>query len=129
MIIGVIGAGTMGNRIAEAAAHVGKVILVDVDQKRPDQGLQAISKRLNRQTEKGRIDTAERDELLSRITARADLQSLEEVQIVVDAASEDLGVKQDIFTALARICSEDCILATNTSALRITAIAAGVTRP
>ena len=129
MIIGVIGAGTMGNGIAEAAAHVGKVILVDVDQKRADQGLQAISKRLNRQTEKGRIDTAERDEILSRITACADLQSLEEVQIVVEAASEDLGVKQDIFTALARICSEDCILATNTSALSITAIAAGVTRP
>jgi len=129
MIIGVIGAGTMGNGIAEAAAHVGKVILVDVDQKRADQGLQAISKRLNRQAEKGRIDTAERDEILSRITACADLQSLEEVQIVVEAASEDLGVKQDIFTALARICSEDCILATNTSALSITAIAAGVTRP
>ena len=85
MIIGVIGAGTMGNGIAEAAAHVGKVILVDVDQKRADQGLQAISKRLNRQTEKGRIDTAERMKF-SAGSQHADLQSLEEVQIVVEAA-------------------------------------------
>ena len=128
MIIGVIGAGTMGNGIAEIAAQAGRVILVDLDQTRADEGLKAIEKRLHRQVEKERIDGATRDQILGRITS-GELQSLKEADFVVEAASESLDVKKDIFASLGAICSKDCILGTNTSALSITAIAATVSYP
>lgn len=129
MTIGVIGAGTMGGGIAEAAAQVGRVVLVDVDQARAEAGLKAIEKRLNRQVEKERIDAATRDEILSRITPTGELHDLKDVDVVVEAALEDLEVKKELFATLGTICSKDCILGTNTSALSITAIAAQVPEP
>lgn len=129
MIIGVIGAGTMGSGIAEAAAQVGKVILVDIDQGRAEEGRRAIEKRLSRQVEKGRIDAARKDEILGRITATGDLADLKDANLVVEAALEDLEVKKELFASLGKICSADCILGTNTSALSITAIAPSVPAP
>lgn len=129
MKIGVIGAGTMGSGIAEVAAQVGKVVLIDVDKARAEQGLAAIEKRLNRQVDRERIDAARRDELLGRITATDDLAELKDAELVIEAALEDLGAKKDIFASLSEICSPECILGTNTSALSITAIAAHVPHP
>ncbi len=129
MTIGVIGAGTMGNGIAEAAAQVGKVILVDIDQGRAEEGRRTIEKRLNRQVEKERIHAATKDEILGRITATGDLADLQDVDMVIEAALEDLEVKKELFASLGKICSADCILGTNTSALSITAIAAHVPKP
>lgn len=126
MIVGVIGAGTMGSGIAEAAAQAGKVILVDIDQGIAEEGRQAIEKRLNRQVEKERIDVARKDEILGRITATGDLTDLKVANIVIEAALEDLEVKKELFASLGKICSAECILGTNTSALSITAIAAHV---
>jgi len=129
MKIGVIGAGTMGSGIAENVAHVGKVILVDVDQTRAEAGLGAIAKRLNRQVEKERMDAATRDEILGRIRATANLQDLHDADLVIEAALEDLEVKKELFSSLGAICSNESILGTNTSALSITAIAANVPNP
>lgn len=129
MNIGVIGAGTMGGGIAEVAAQVGRVVLVDVDQARAEAGLNAIAKRLNRQVEKERIDAATRDEILGRITATGDLQDLKDAELVIEAALEDLEVKKELFASLDKICSPACVLGTNTSALSITAIAACVPEP
>lgn len=129
MTIGVIGAGTMGGGIAEAAAQVGRVILVDVDQARAEAGLNVIAKRLGRQVERERIESATRDEILSRITATGNLQDLKDADLVIEAALEDLEVKKELFASLGEICSPDCVLGTNTSALSITAIAACVPEP
>ena len=129
MTIGVIGAGTMGSGIAEAAAQVGPVILVDVDRARAEAGRAAIEKRLSRQVEKGRIDAATKETILGRITPTADLTDLKRGDIVVEAALEDLEVKKELFASLGEICSADCILGTNTSALSITAVAIHVPRP
>lgn len=129
MTIGVIGAGTMGNGIAESLAGVAKVILVDVDQARAEDGLRAIEKRLARQVEKERITPEQRREVLDRIVASGDLNDLKEAKIVIEAALEDLEVKKDIFSTLGSICSSDCVFGTNTSALSVTAIAASTPEP
>lgn len=129
MIIGVIGAGTMGNGIAEAAAAVAQVVLVDLDKDRADTGLQAIKKRLNRQVEKQSMAPAARDEILNRIQTSGDLQDLEDADLVVEAASETLEVKKELFARLGGICAQQCILGTNTSALSVTAIAAATSEP
>lgn len=129
MLVGVIGAGTMGSGIAEVAAKAAQVILVDIDQARAEQGLRAVEKRLNRQVEKGTLESAQRDELLGRITLSTSLQDLHSCSLVVEAAAENLEVKQEIFRFLGEICVPECILATNTSALSVTALAAVTAEP
>lgn len=129
LTIGVIGAGTMGSGIAEVAAAVGQVVLVDVDLDRARAGRDAVEKRLSRAVDKGRLEPAKKGELLARIELAADLEALAEADVVVEAAAEDLAVKQEIFAALGRICSPECILGTNTSALSVTALAAATEEP
>jgi len=127
--IGVIGAGTMGSGIAEVAAAVGQVVLLDVDRERAEAGLKAIEKRLARQVERGRLEAEEKAELLARIQVADELQALKAAEVVVEAASENLELKQELFRKLAEICSPECILGTNTSALSVTAIAAVTREP
>lgn len=129
MIVGVIGAGTMGSGIAEVAAQKAQVIMVDVHLEYAEAGLQAIARRLNRQVDRGYIDSAKRDEILARIEISDDLQVLQDADFVLEAAVEDLEAKRKIFAALGEICSERCILGTNTSALSVTAIATGTVKP
>lgn len=129
MTIGVIGAGTMGNGIAEVCAQVGQVILVDIDEARARGGLEAIGKRLSRQVEKGRMDEATKETILARIHPTGEFKELGSADLVVEAALEDLEVKKELFLALGEICSPECILGTNTSALSITEVAAHVPRP
>ncbi|NMB00663.1 MAG: 3-hydroxybutyryl-CoA dehydrogenase [Firmicutes bacterium] len=129
MIIGVIGAGTMGNGIAEVAATAGQVLLMDVDENQAEAGLKAIEKRLSRLVEKGIIPDDKMQETLARITTTSDLRDLKDADIVVEAASENLATKQKIFTSLGEICSNECIFGTNTSALSVTAIATATIEP
>ncbi len=129
MIIGVIGAGTMGGGIAEIAASQGQVIMVDLNLAQAKAGLAAIERRLNRQVERGHIHGEQRNEILAHIQLSDDLRDLSEARFVLEAAAEDLTVKKDIFAAVGEICSEQCILGTNTSALSVTAIAAATASP
>ncbi len=127
--IGVIGAGTMGSGIAEVAAALGQVVLLDVDLERAQAGRSAVEKRLNRLVEKGALEAAVRDERLARLAVSDHLQDVRDADLVVEAAAESLAVKQDIFRALGELCSPQCILGTNTSALSVTAIAAATKGP
>lgn len=129
MLIGVLGAGTMGGGIAEVAAQVGQVVLIDVDEALAEAGRKAIEKRLNRRVERGSLSKEQRDEILGRIAVSADWGDLKKAAVVVEAASEDLAVKREIFEALGRICSADCLLGTNTSALSITDLAVRTVNP
>ncbi len=129
MIVGVIGAGTMGSGIAEIAAHKAQVIMTDINLKYAEAGLEAINRRLNRQVDRGYMDSAKRDEILARIKVSDDLHVLQEADLVLEAAVEDLEAKKEVFATLGQICSEECILGTNTSALSVTAIATGTVKP
>src|SRR5882757_6013812 len=129
--IGVIGAGQMGRGIAQLAASRGlDVTLVDVGRDVAERGRATIGQQLARLAGKQKITEAERDQMLARIKS-ADLYAgdLEQVDFVVEAATERFDIKREIFEALDRACRGGVILATNTSSISITAIGAVVKRP
>jgi 3-hydroxybutyryl-CoA dehydrogenase len=126
----VVGAGLMGSGIAQVAAVNGwSVTLRDVTETALDQGMQSIEKSLGRFAEKGTISAEDRDAALSRITTTTDLDAAAEADFVVEAVFEKLEIKSKVFTALDRVCRDDVVLATNTSAIPITKIAAATQRP
>jgi 3-hydroxybutyryl-CoA dehydrogenase len=129
--LSVIGAGTMGNGIAHTFAQFGfQVILVDVSQAALDKGLTAIAKNLDRQVAKESITEKEKTEILGRIITSTEIDSsLSEVDLVVEAASENFDIKASVFRKLDAICKPSCILASNTSSISITRIAAVTNRP
>lgn len=128
--IAVIGAGQMGNGIAHVFAQHGyPVTLIDVSTDALARGRATIEKNLDRQVKKGTIDAAVRDETLGRITLRPDLASAAEAQLVVEAATERKDLKYRIFTELDQLCGPDAILASNTSSISITTLAAQTQRP
>ena len=128
--IGVVGAGQMGAGIAHVAALAGKsVVLVDVTPDLAGKGLRGIEKNLSRQVEKGKVSALERDAALARITATADLSRLAEAGLVVEAIVENEAVKRDLFARLDALVPPLTILATNTSSISITRLAAGTKRP
>jgi len=130
MKIGVVGAGTMGNGIAQAfamAAH--PVVMVDVDQKFLDRGLATVRKSLSKLAEKGRMTPQDAEQVLGRISASLRLEDCGDCGLVVEAASEDIGVKRELFARLDKACRPDAILATNTSTISVTEIAAATGRP
>lgn len=129
MMIGVIGAGTMGNGIAEVAATVGQVVLMDIDSNNAQAGLKTIEKRLSRQAEKGIIDDSRKEEILGRISVASNLEDLKDADLIVEAAFENIETKKKIFAALGEICSKECVFGTNTSALSVTAIATATLEP
>jgi 3-hydroxybutyryl-CoA dehydrogenase len=123
--IGVIGAGTMGNGIAHVFAHSGfEVVLCDVEQPFLDRGLQTIAKNLDREVAKNKITEADKSATLGRITAVLDRAKLADCHLVIEAATEKFAIKADIFRELDRLMKPDVILATNTSSISITKIAA-----
>ena len=129
--IAVIGAGAMGNGIAHTFAQSGyKVQLVDVNQEALNKALQTISKNLDRLVAKGKIEDSTKAETLSNISTFTNLsQGVEYASLVIEAATENIDLKLKIFQQLDTACPEDTILATNTSSISITQIAAATSRP
>jgi len=129
--VGVIGAGQMGRGIAQLAAGQGfDVTLADVGRDIAERGRATLGKQLDKLVEKGKLAAGEGTALLARIEV-CDLygKELEAVDFVVEAATEDVAVKREIFETLDRACRGDVVLATNTSSISITAIGAAVKRP
>lgn len=128
--LAVIGAGLMGSGIAQVAAQAGwRVTLRDLDDTAVGRGLDAIRTSLGRFAAKGSIAAEDVDAALGRITATTELDAAADADIVVEAVFERLDVKHDVFRALDKICKADAVLATNTSAIPITQIAAVTARP
>ncbi|MFT7428940.1 MAG: 3-hydroxybutyryl-CoA dehydrogenase [Nonlabens sp.] len=127
----VIGAGTMGNGIAHTFAQSGfKVSLVDRSQESIDKGLGIIAKNLDRMIAKERITEADKEATLSNITSFTDLkEGVSKADLVVEAATENLSLKLQIFGDLDQFAPADCILSTNTSSISITQIGAATQRP
>lgn len=129
--IAVIGAGTMGNGIAHVFAQNGfKVHLIDVSKEALDKGLSTISKNLDRMVAKEKINVADKERTLSNITLFTELKAgVTNVELAIEAATENVTVKLSIFKELDSLCSENTILASNTSSISITQIAAATNRP
>lgn len=128
--VGVIGAGQMGNGIAHVCALSGlDVILHDVDEGAIERGLATINGNLARQVAKGTIDDAARDAAMSRIRASGGLEALSACDLAIESATEEEQVKRKIFADVCPVLSEHAILATNTSSISITRLAASTDRP
>ena len=128
--IGVIGAGLMGGGIAQVSAVAGyDVVLRDVDETAVQRGLHGIEKSVGKLVEKERLTGAEATAALARISVTTDLAAVAEVDMVVEAVFEKLEIKTELFAALDAICRPDAVLATNTSAIPVTTIAAATSRP
>ncbi|MDE3199381.1 MAG: 3-hydroxybutyryl-CoA dehydrogenase [Acidobacteriota bacterium] len=128
--VAVVGAGTMGSGIAHAFARSGfEVLLCDVEQRFLDRALESIKTNLAREAAKGKLPSGEIEPALARITPTTDREQLASVQMVVEAAPERFDLKAEIFRSLDRILPADAILATNTSSISITRLAALTQRP
>jgi len=129
-IIGVIGAGTMGNGIAQTASSAGfDVVMCDINPEFVERGLQSISKSLDRFVKKETITEADKGQYLSRIKTTTDLNDLQDCSLIVEAATENFEIKKQIFEQLDEIAGSDAILSSNTSSISITKIAAVTKRP
>ena len=128
--IGVVGAGQMGNGIAHVAATCGlDVVLHDIKRELVDHGMKTIDKNLQRGVDKGRMTGDEKKAVLGRITGTIDLDDLSACDLVVEAVVENIDVKEKIFGTLDATCRAGVILASNTSSISITKIAAATERP
>jgi 3-hydroxybutyryl-CoA dehydrogenase len=129
-VIGVIGSGTMGNGIAQVAARAGfQVLMRDLTEDFLKRGFSTIDKSLQRDVDKARLSVEAKQEILSRITTTTELEALGEVDFVVEAISEDLGIKSELFKTLDRLVRPEVILASNTSSISITRLAGVTSRP
>ncbi len=129
-IIGVVGAGTMGNGIAQVAARAGyDVVIRDVSEEFLQRGMAAIDKSLQRDVDKERLGAAEKCEIIKRIRTDTSLDSLSEAGMVIEAVTEDLNVKTELFKTLDQTVGPDTILASNTSSISITELGAATKRP
>lgn len=128
--IGVLGAGQMGNGIAQVAAHSGfGVVMSDIGDSFIQKGLTTISKNLNRMVEKGKIPPQKKDEIMGKIKGTIRIQDMTDVDFVVEAATENESLKLSIFKELDQICRKEIILSSNTSSIPITKIASATQRP
>ncbi|HSY48168.1 MAG TPA: 3-hydroxybutyryl-CoA dehydrogenase [Thermoanaerobaculia bacterium] len=126
----VIGAGTMGNGIAHTAAVSGfGVTLIDIASTMLASGMSTISANLQRGVDKGKITAEDKQQALGRIHATSDMSAAADADIVIEAISEHLAAKTQLFTTLDSLTGADCILASNTSSISITKIAAATNRP
>src|SRR5215831_14311570 len=129
-IFGVVGAGTMGNGIAQVAARAGfPVVMRDVGDDLLARGMTAIDKSLQRDVDKERLAAEAKQAIVERIRPTTDLSALRDAFLIVEAVTEDLQVKTDVFRTLGRIARADAILASNTSSISITKLGAATQRP
>jgi 3-hydroxybutyryl-CoA dehydrogenase len=128
--VGVVGAGQMGNGIAQVAAHAGfRVVMSDIADSFVQKGLATISKNLDRMVEKGKIPSQKRDEILGRIKGTIKIGEMADADFVVEAATENESLKLNIFKELDQACRKEAILSSNTSSISITKIASATQRP
>ncbi|HXM62834.1 MAG TPA: 3-hydroxybutyryl-CoA dehydrogenase [Terriglobales bacterium] len=128
--VGVVGAGTMGNGIAQVFARGGYgVVLCDVEQRFLDRGLDTIAKNLDREVAKNKISAEEKAAALTRIKPVVERAKLADCDFVIEAATEKFDIKSEIFRDLDRLCRPEIILASNTSSISITKLAALTKRP
>lgn len=131
--VGVIGSGLMGSGIAQVAAYNGfPVTLVDIDQERVDSAIAGIRKRLEREAERGRITDQACEDACHRLSGASDmdtLTSMSRMEAVIEAVVEDLEVKSRVFRQLGQVCRGDALLASNTSSLPLSDLAAASGRP
>ncbi len=128
--VGVVGAGTMGNGIAQAFAASGiEVVLHDITDEALGRGIATISKSLDRMLKKGKITDDQKTEILARVRGVTELEEMANVDLVVAAARENLVIKIKIFQTLDRVCKPEAVLASNTSSISLTRIARETSRP
>jgi 3-hydroxybutyryl-CoA dehydrogenase len=128
--IAVIGAGQMGNGIAQVAATSGfEVVMIDINQEAVDRGMATIERSLNKLVQKERLSQDDADAARARLSVSTDRSPCAEADLVVEAVPEILSLKKSIFEDLDSICGPDTILASNTSSISITKIAACTSRP
>ncbi|MBA2558546.1 MAG: 3-hydroxybutyryl-CoA dehydrogenase, partial [Propionibacteriales bacterium] len=126
----VVGAGLMGSGIAQVAAATGwEVTLRDISEPALDRAMQGIDVSLSRFAAKGTLTADDKDAALARIQTTTDLETAAGVDLVVEAVSETLEIKHEVFATLDKVCRDGTVLATNTSAIPITKIAAATGRP
>ena len=129
-VIGVIGAGTMGNGIAQVCARAGyEVVMRDVSDEFLQRGLAAIERSLQRDVDKERLTKDEQRAIIERIRPTSELNDLRAARFVIEAVNEDAGLKAQIFRTLDEITAPDAILASNTSSISITKLGAATRRP
>jgi 3-hydroxybutyryl-CoA dehydrogenase len=129
-LIAVVGAGTMGNGIAQVAARAGyDVVMHDVRNEFLERGMSAVDKSLQRDVDKERLSGAEKQSVIGRIKTTTDLLELKNASFVVEAITENEAIKTNLFTELDRLTGPSTILASNTSSISITKLAAATRRP
>ena len=128
--VGVVGAGTMGSQIAEVVSYAGvPVMLADMQDTLARRGVESVRAIYQARVDKGKMTSEQVEEKMLLVTASPTIDGLSDVDLVIEAVSEDLTLKQRVFHQLDRICSRSAILASNTSALSISAIGASTMRP
>lgn len=128
--IGVIGAGTMGSGIAQVAAQSGyEVVLEDMKEEYVRAGFEKIKERLGKRVGEGKLESKEKDRILSNIKTTASLEDCRDVDLIIEAVIEKEDIKKQIFAELDNICSEETIFTTNTSSISITRLAQVTKRP
>ena len=128
--VGIIGSGQMGNGIAHVCALSGyKVVLIDIAQDALDKAMEVINKNLSRQVQKGKITQEDMDSSLNRISISTDSSTLNNADLIIEAATENFDLKVKIFQGLLDHIKGDCLLSTNTSSMSITKLAAATNRP
>jgi 3-hydroxybutyryl-CoA dehydrogenase len=128
--VGVIGAGAMGNGIAQVAAQIGcEVVMRDIEDRFVERGMNSIDRFLSKSVEKGKMDASEKDAILGRIKGTTDMSQVKDMDFVIEVVIEDLELKKNVFRELDEICRPEIVLASNTSSMSITEIAAVTKRP
>ncbi len=128
--VGVIGAGAMGNGIAQMAAQIGcDVVLRDIKDEFVERGMKNIDRFLSKSVEKGKLEASQKDAILGRIKGTTEMAELKDVDFVIEAVIENLDLKKSVFKELDELCAPHVILASNTSSMSLTEIAAATKRP
>lgn len=128
--LGVVGAGAMGNGIAQVAAQIGcEVVMRDIKDEFVERGMKSIDRFLSRSVEKGKLEAGEKDAILGRIKGTTDMSQLKDMDFVIEVVIEDLELKRSVFKELDELCRPEVIIASNTSSMSITEIAAATNRP
>lgn len=128
--VGVLGAGAMGNGIAQLAAQIGcEVVMRDIEDAFVERGMKSIDRFLSKSVEKGKLEAKEKDTIMGRIKGTTDMADLKDVDFLVEAVLEDLDLKKKVFKELDELCRPEVILSSNTSSMSITEIATATSRP